>query len=317
MSRLLDRPSIPSLIPISPPVSSRITTSVSRSDHVDVTCSSRVRADTDQLIRRNRSPVRNGRTPASSVPSPGRRDRCSPTSPAGRGTESIASKPSRNGNVVTASGSADVTWIRYAPSADVAATVGRSNARRPHRFDRSPTSSVTAPSVTGSAIAACGGSYWNHCDRGERPPRSGRCPGQWSRPPPAGTSSAWPSNSTSASQLGVHARAAHAAGSTAPTTATNASGSPNTAASGRRAAPRCTSNTAADADRPDLRMRRPPAQGSLSGSADHGRRCRGPCRARRARRSRRSTSCSHSSGRTVIRCARAATATAFTSSGTT
>ena len=49
------------------------------------TCSSPLRSETRQLIRRSRSPAWNGRMPANSVPSPVRRDRLAPTRPSGCG----------------------------------------------------------------------------------------------------------------------------------------------------------------------------------------------------------------------------------------
>ncbi len=58
-------------------------TVASRSVSVAVTCRVWVRNDTGQLIRLSRSPTWNGRMPARSVPSPGRRERCVPDDAAG------------------------------------------------------------------------------------------------------------------------------------------------------------------------------------------------------------------------------------------
>ncbi len=51
-------------------------------------------------MRRSRSPGVNIRTPASSPPSPGRREWCTPTSPAARGIESSAVNGSVTGNTL-------------------------------------------------------------------------------------------------------------------------------------------------------------------------------------------------------------------------
>ena len=85
-------------------LSSRRSTSASRSEYVAVTCSSPVRPVTRQLIRRSRSPGWNGRTPASRRPHPAGGTRCPPTRPSARGTVSAASNPSRSGQVVTVAG---------------------------------------------------------------------------------------------------------------------------------------------------------------------------------------------------------------------
>ena len=99
-------------------VSSSSSTCVSRSDHVEVTCSVPVRDDTAQLIRRNRSPGRYARTSAGSVPSPCRCERCSPTVPPARGTTSTPVKSAPSGSVVTGTGGDQVS-ARYAPRRDV------------------------------------------------------------------------------------------------------------------------------------------------------------------------------------------------------
>ena len=77
--------------------SSRTTTSASRSDSVCATCSSRVRRVTRQSTRRRRSPAVNRRTPASSPPSPGRRERCTPTRTDERGIVSSARNDAGSG----------------------------------------------------------------------------------------------------------------------------------------------------------------------------------------------------------------------------
>ena len=72
-------------MPASRATSSTKITVASRSDQVAATCGSPVRRVTRQSTRRRRSPAVNRRTPASSPPSPGRRDRCSPTNADERG----------------------------------------------------------------------------------------------------------------------------------------------------------------------------------------------------------------------------------------
>ena len=84
-SRLLGSPSRPPDRPWSPSASTTRSTPLSSSEGEVVTCSSRLRAETRQLIFLSRSPARNGRMSANSMPEPSRGDRFTPTSPTGRG----------------------------------------------------------------------------------------------------------------------------------------------------------------------------------------------------------------------------------------
>ena len=103
---------------------------------VDLWSSEPVRDETRQLMRRRRSPVRNGRTSAGSLPPPWRLARCRPTSPAGRGTASPASNSALSGSVVRTTGPSVSPSVRNAPSRDVHATAGSEIEWRPHRAAR-------------------------------------------------------------------------------------------------------------------------------------------------------------------------------------
>ncbi len=95
LSRLEARPSIPSLIPKSSVASTTSAMCVSRSADVELTCNSFDRADRVQLMRRIRSPARNGRIPANSLPSPPRLERCSPIRPSLGRVEALTSNERR------------------------------------------------------------------------------------------------------------------------------------------------------------------------------------------------------------------------------
>ena len=151
-SRLLDRPSTPPLVPRSDSVSSSSSTWVSRSAHVAVTWSSPVRDDTFQLIRRSRSPVRNGRTSAGSEPPPCWLARCSPTWPAGRGTASAASNSAVSGSVETPIIRPSMS-LRYAPRRDVHTTRSSPASWRPQRRARTGTA-ATAPAAAPATATA-------------------------------------------------------------------------------------------------------------------------------------------------------------------
>ena len=81
--------------------STTISTDASCSARVVTTCSSPVRNDTGQLIRRNRSPGAKGRIPANSVPLPTRLDRWAPTSPSGCGASAVESYAAACGHTVS------------------------------------------------------------------------------------------------------------------------------------------------------------------------------------------------------------------------
>jgi hypothetical protein len=94
----------------------RLTTSASRSESICATCSSRVRRVTRQSMRRRRSPGPNRRMPASSPPSPGRRDRCTPTSADERGIVSSARNGGTAGSTRTVSTGAATGALTNRPS---------------------------------------------------------------------------------------------------------------------------------------------------------------------------------------------------------
>ena len=82
-------------------VSATMRTSVSRSVKVEFTCSAPSLEVTRQLILRSRSPGRNSRTSARSLPSPRRRERCIPTRPIGWATPLPPSSVADAGRTVT------------------------------------------------------------------------------------------------------------------------------------------------------------------------------------------------------------------------
>src|SRR2546423_10825886 len=119
--------------PASCSTSSTRTTSASRSDSVEATYSCRVRNETRQSMRRSRSPAPNIRTPASSPPSPGRREWCAPTRPAARGIESSASNTSLTGYTLIRRARPVPGSLISSPSAATACATAGPSAGRPQR----------------------------------------------------------------------------------------------------------------------------------------------------------------------------------------
>lgn len=140
-------PSTPPERPASASTSSRTTTSASRSERVAATCSCRARSDTRQSIRRSRSPGAKTRTPASSPPSPGRREWCAPTRPAARGMASTASNGSVFGYTRTRTGSVITARDTSIPPAAATRAPAGPIGCRPHR-------SAVPASSRSTAVAA-------------------------------------------------------------------------------------------------------------------------------------------------------------------
>ena len=106
-----------------------------------------MRSETGQWMRRSRSPVRNGRISASSVPPPTRALRCWPTSPTGWGSAALEVNTPGVGTVATVSTSCSGQVHAKAAKSPKPPTWAGPSRRTPQRSIRACTAigTVAAP----------------------------------------------------------------------------------------------------------------------------------------------------------------------------
>ena len=230
-----------------------------------------MRSETGQWMRRSRSPGRKARMSASSVPPPGRVDRCWPTSPTGWGRAAREEKCPGRGTDVTTSRRWSGSTHTKPPRSPNAATWAGPSRRTPHRRDSTPTASGTrgrpaggsAPCPTGAAgTSSAAAATWPWAGEVRAQWSPGRWPTTSRSPSTASTSRRQvrdsPSRTTRASTL-LETRGARRGTVTSDQTTAARSGTPTTATSPRPSpAPSASRTSPSAAARPRARVGRQP-----------------------------------------------------------